>query len=65
MNDESTGTQGSGRGLIAVISWHWPGGTEENCDNAVMRAGISVKIRTVNLPKRSLECYRFANQLCE
>jgi hypothetical protein len=40
----------SGRGLFEVLSRHFPGGTEENNEISVTRAGILAEIWTRDLP---------------
>jgi hypothetical protein len=42
-------------GLIEVLSWHLPGGTEENHGKPVMTAGVVAKILTKHLPHTSLQ----------
>jgi hypothetical protein len=43
--------------LIQVLSWHLPGGTEENHKNPVRMAGVQAEIRTKNLSNKSLQHY--------
>lgn len=39
--------EGRGRGLIAVLSWHLPRGTKENCEKISVRlAGVPTEVRT-------------------
>jgi hypothetical protein len=47
--------EGNGHGLIEVLSWHFPGGTEENQN----------EIQTEHLSNTSLEHYRLARLLGE
>jgi hypothetical protein len=56
MND----LEGSGRGLMELLSRNLPAGTEENHDKPVVLVGVSSNIRTKCLPNTSPECYHFA-----
>jgi hypothetical protein len=57
-NDWITGKdlEGSYLSLIDVLSWHLPGGTEENFIK-VSHNSILAKIQTKHLPSRSQENY--------
>jgi hypothetical protein len=47
--------EGIDHGLIEVLSWHLPGGTEENYENSVRIADVTSKVQTEQLPSPNLE----------
>jgi hypothetical protein len=55
--------EGSGRGLIEIISRHLPGGTRDNNENPQSAAGPPAGIRSEYLLSTSLECHRYNSQL--
>jgi hypothetical protein len=44
MNDKLEKMEGSGCGLIDVLSWYLPGGDEESHENSVRVASVLAKI---------------------
>jgi hypothetical protein len=56
-------SEGSGRGLIEVLSQCLPGGTEENDENLDRIGCVPIEIRTQHFPNASIESYRCPNSL--
>jgi hypothetical protein len=57
--------EGSGRGIIEVLTRHLPGGEEKELRTSVRTAGVPADIRTEHLPNTSLGLYRYTNVLGE
>jgi hypothetical protein len=55
--------EGSGRGLIEILSLHSPGGSQENDGKPARISGVLTEIQTKYLPNASLERYHYANWL--
>jgi hypothetical protein len=49
--------KGISHGIIKVITWYLPGGTEENHEKTVLMANVLAKIETSYLPNSNLEFY--------
>jgi hypothetical protein len=57
MNDDLEGS----RGLVEVISRHFPGGIEENHETSFRKANVPVEIRAKHFLNTSQESYCCAN----
>jgi hypothetical protein len=53
--------EGIGHGLIEVLSWHLPGGSEESYEDSVRIAVVISRVQTEHLLSANLEPFHYSS----